>query len=62
MRRPTRPFTLSTHTSDCTQRCLLSAMASVTSEDDVHLKAAYPDGTVVEFKIPEIYPNVLFLC
>lgn len=40
----------------------LSEMASVTSEDDVHLKAAYPDGTVVEFKIPEIYPNVLFMC
>lgn len=36
----------------------LSEMASVTSEDDVHLKAAYPDGAVVEFKIPEIYPNV----
>ena len=36
----------------------LSEYAEVTTEDDVHLKAVFKDGTEVDFTIPAIYPNV----
>lgn len=36
----------------------LASIAAIETEDDVHMKGVFKEGTVIRFELPPIYPNV----